>query len=134
MTVIDSQLAAQKLLGLRILLVEDEMMLAMMLEDMLTDLGYRVVLAGRIAKAVQLAASEAIDGAILDMNVAGESVYPVAQELRTRGIPFIFATGYGPQGVDPRYQSSPVLTKPYHVTDLKRVAAATFGLVGGGSV
>src|ERR1700733_12507491 len=118
MTAIEPQLAAGKLFGPRILLVEDEMMLAMMLEDMLTDLGYRVVVAGRVAKAVRLAASEAIDGAILDMNVAGETVYPVAQELRARGIPFIFATGYRAHGLHPDYLSTPLLVKPYHVTDL----------------
>ncbi len=77
--------------GMRILIVEDEMMVAMMLEDMLTDLGCEVVKAARVAKAVHLIATTAIDGAILDVNVAGEAVYPVAHELQSRGIPFIFS-------------------------------------------
>jgi CheY-like chemotaxis protein len=119
--------AAQDPSGLRILVVEDQMVLAMMLEDMLTDLGYRVVKAARVAKAVELAATAAIDGAILDMNVAGEPVYPVAQELHDRGIPFLFATGYGPEGLRPDYRGWPILAKPFRLADLRRVTAATFG-------
>lgn len=114
--------------SLCILLVEDEMMVAMMFEDALTDLGYRVIKAARVAKAVQIAAAETVDGAILDMNVAGEAVYPVAEMLQGRGIPFIFATGYGSEGLRPDYLGCPLLAKPFHLENLKRITAETFGV------
>lgn len=113
--------------SLRILLVEDEMMVAMMFEDALTDLGYRVIKAARVAKAVKLAATEAIDGAILDMNLAGEAVYPVAEVLQRRGIPLIFATGYGGKKLRSDFLRWPILAKPFHLENLARVAAETFG-------
>ena len=110
-----------------ILLVEDEMMVAMMFEDALTDLGYRVIKAARVAKAVQIAAAEVIDGAILDMNLAGEAVYPVAEVLQDRGISFIFATGYGAQGMRSDYLGWPMLTKPFSLANLASVVAQAFG-------
>ena len=76
-----------------ILVVEDEMLVAMMLEDMLTDIGYRVVKASRLTKAASLAATADIDCAILDVNLDGETSYPVANALRQRGIPFLFSSG-----------------------------------------
>jgi DNA-binding response OmpR family regulator len=100
-------------LGQCILVVEDEMLVAMMLEGMLTDIGYRVILAGRVTKATGLAATEAIDCAILDVNVDGETSYPVATELRRRGIPFLFSTGYSAAALRADYRGSPVLSKPY---------------------
>lgn len=108
----------QSLAGMRILIVEDEMMVVMVIEDMLTDLGCEVVKAGRVAKAIHLAATEEIDGAILDVNVAGESVYPVANELRERGIPFIFSSGYGATGIAPEYRDHPALSKPFVQSEL----------------
>lgn len=119
--------AAKAAPGLCILLVEDEMMVAMMFEDALTDLGYSVIKAARVAKAVQLAAAEVIDGAILDLNVAGEAVYPVADVLQDRGIPFIFATGYGDQRLRSDYLGWPTLAKPFHLANLARVVAQAFG-------
>jgi DNA-binding response OmpR family regulator len=110
--------------GLRILVVDDEMMLAMMLEEMLNDFGCSVIKAARIAKAVPLAVTQPIDGAILDVNVAGEPIYPVAQELRRRGIPFAFVTGYGAGGVHADYHAYPMLSKPFRQEDLRRVVAA----------
>jgi CheY-like chemotaxis protein len=80
---------------LRILVVEDEMMLMMLIEDALADAGCRPLIASRIPKAVALSETEAIDCAILDVNLAGEDVYPVADVLSRRDIPFIFSTGYG---------------------------------------
>ena len=98
---------------LRILVVEDEMMLMMTLEDALTDAGYTYVTASRIKKAVALAEAEAIDCAILDVNVAGEAVYPVAEILSRRNIPFILSTGYGRETLPSEYRERPVLAKPY---------------------
>lgn len=107
-----------------ILVVEDEMLLAMLFEDVLTDLGYRTIMAARVAKALQLAATASIDGAILDVNVAGETVYPVAEELSRRGVPFVFATGYGAPGLRADYQNRPILSRPFRTEALKRILAA----------
>jgi DNA-binding response OmpR family regulator len=98
---------------LHILVVEDEMVLLMTLEDALTDAGYTYVTASRIKKAVALAATETIDCAILDVNVAGEDVYPVAEILSRRNIPFILSTGYGRDTLPAEYRERPVLAKPY---------------------
>ena len=106
-----------------ILVVEDEMLLMMTFEDMLIDFGCCVLKAGRVAKAAQLAATAAIDGAILDVNVAGETVYPVADELRRRRIPFLFATGYGAGGLRADYRDWPTLGKPFRQRDLQALVA-----------
>jgi CheY-like chemotaxis protein len=100
--------------GLRILLVEDEAMVAMIIEDTLSDLGCEVIgPIATIARAKEVAASERIDGAFLDVNLRGELVYPVADTLAERGVPFAFVTGYGEAGLDPRFRGTPVLTKPF---------------------
>ena len=104
----------------RILVVEDEMMLMMMLEDILAELGCAVVPAGRVAKALTLAANEELDGAILDVNVAGERVYPVAEVLNRRGIPFVFSTGYGGETLPVEYSNRPLLGKPYLAEHVER--------------
>jgi CheY-like chemotaxis protein len=108
-----------------ILVVEDEFLVAEMLEQMLEDLGYRSIKAGRVPQAIDLAATAALDGAILDLNLAGVEVYPVADELRRRGIPLVFSTGSGPDGLRPDYRGWPMLSKPYLADDLQRVLAAT---------
>ena len=90
------------LLGLRVLVVEDEALVAMQLEDMLDELGCVVVdVAGTVSRGVALAADAAValDGAILDVNLGGEKVYPVAERLAARGVPFVFCTGYGVAGI-----------------------------------
>jgi DNA-binding response OmpR family regulator len=102
-----------------VLVVEDEMLVAMMLEGMLRDLGCCVIKAARVAKAVGLAASEAIDFAILDVNLAGEPSYPVADELRLRGIPFVFASGYDPGSLRADFHDIMVLRKPYMPHDVR---------------
>lgn len=114
-----------KLPGQCILVVEDEMLLAMMLEDMLTDLGYRVVKASRAARASTLVATAAIDCAILDVNLNGETSYSVANELRQRDVPFVFATGYGAGGLHADYHGSPMLSKPFSQDELGRVLTKT---------
>src|SRR5690606_28701228 len=83
------------LAGLRILIVEDELLVALELETMLGSLGCEVVgPAARLEKALNLAETEELDGAVLDVNLRGKPVYPVAAALGARGIPFIFSTGY----------------------------------------
>ncbi|HET6804519.1 MAG TPA: response regulator [Frateuria sp.] len=108
----------------RILLVEDEMLVAMLLEDMLVEAGHTIVgPMARIDQAVEAARSEAIDLAILDVNVGGEEVYPVAEALASREIPFAFATGYGAHGLAEPWQDRPTLQKPFHRSDLFRMVA-----------
>jgi DNA-binding response OmpR family regulator len=97
----------------RVLLVEDEMCLAMMLQDLLEDAGYEVLKAARVPAALSLAEDEVLDAAILDVNVAGKEVFPVAHQLRERGVPFMFASGYGERGLPGEFREYPVLQKPY---------------------
>lgn len=106
--------------ALRILIVEDEILVAMNLEDMLGELGHNVVeIATRITQASAMAASSKIDLAILDLNLAGSLSFPVADILLQRGIPFMFATGYGSQGVTENYRDEFVLVKPYGLHELQ---------------
>lgn len=105
----------------RVLVVEDEPMVSMMIEDMLRDRGYDVVgVALNLTSAAQLASSLELDLAMLDVNLAGERSFPVADILRQRQIPFIFATGYGSPGVDAAYANVRVLRKPFAGADLDR--------------
>ena len=107
--------------GLRILIVEDEAAISLLLEDMLLDFGCEVVgPAGRLAAALDLAASETFDLAILDVNVAGESIYPVAEALEQRNVPFVFSTGYGSAGIKDVYRDRPVVQKPFAQSDLRQ--------------
>ena len=100
------------LAGKRILLVEDEFIIAAMAEDILTELGAVVVgPASTIGAALDLAGSQAIDAAVLDVNMAGKRVDPVAELLTARRIPVVFATGYGAGGL--AGGRAPVLEKPY---------------------
>ncbi|WP_244476591.1 MULTISPECIES: response regulator [unclassified Methylobacterium] len=99
--------------GRRVLLVEDESLVAMLAEDMLMDLGCEVVLAMRLDKALALARTETFDAAVLDVNLGEARSYPIADVLFERSLPFLFATGYGTQGLERAYQSVPVLQKPY---------------------
>jgi len=108
--------------GLRVLVVEDEMMVSMLIEDMLTDLGCTVVgPASRLDEALELAASSEIDCAVLDVNLGGQPIFPLADVLRAKGAPFAFATGYGDAGLRDVDKGSPVLQKPFREGDLARV-------------
>ena len=102
-----------------VFLVEDEVMIRMMVADMLEELGYRVAAeAGEIDEAILLAQSAEFDLAILDVNVNGKVVSPVAELLQARNLPFIFATGYGSSGLPPEYRDRPALQKPFQVEAL----------------
>ena len=117
--------------GLRLLVVEDEALIAMMLEDMLADLGCIVAdVAGTLDTGLARAADAAlsVDGAILDVNLGGECVYPVAERLASRGVPFVFCTGYGLSGLTPDFAHVPTLAKPYQTRDLESLL--TSALVG----
>ncbi len=100
--------------GRRILVVEDELMIAMLVDDVLKEAGCDVVgPMPRLAPALQAATSEArLDAALLDINLAGELVSPVADRLIERGVPFVFLTGYGWHMLPERFHSRPLVTKP----------------------
>ena len=108
-----------------VLVVEDEMLIGMLLEDMLTDMGHTVVgVISRVNDALATVRKEAFDVAILDVHLNGQAVFPVADALIERGIPFVFATGYGERGLPDQYRSRPILQKPFAKEDLERTLAA----------
>ena len=108
--------------GLRVLVVEDEMMVSMLIEDMLGELGCLVVgPASRLDEAMELAKDADLDCAVLDVNLGGQPIFPLADLLRERGRPFAFATGYGDAGLRDVDKGSPVLQKPFREGDLARV-------------
>src|SRR6266852_4872985 len=89
----------------RVFIVEDEYLIRMLLEDMLVDLGYEVAAAvGTIAEATEAANTGNFDVAILDVNVDGKEIYPVADVLAQRGIPFVFVSGYGEGSLIERFR------------------------------
>ena len=115
--------------GCRVLLVEDETLVALLLEDMLEEIGCTVAaFAASVREGVKLAESVDLDAAILDVNVGGVEVYPVAEALAARRIPFVFCSGYGASGLQPPWCEKPVLAKPFVQTELesalRRVCAA----------
>jgi CheY-like chemotaxis protein len=113
--------------GLRVLVVEDEAAISLLLEDMLLDFGCEVVgPAARLATALEVAGKEALDLAILDVNVAGEPIYPVAEALQARGVPFVFSTGYGSAGIRDEFRERPVLQKPFAQNDLRQKLIAAW--------
>jgi CheY-like chemotaxis protein len=107
--------------GARILVVEDELMIRMLLEDMLSELGYTVVVeAARIDEALEAAKTADFDVAILDVNLNGQPISPVVDALVARGRPFVFATGYGESSLPELYRDRPTLKKPFQLDGLKR--------------
>jgi CheY-like chemotaxis protein len=102
--------------ALSVLVVDDDSMIAMMMADILRDFGCNVVgPAGSVAKSIALIerGTWRLDGAFLDVNLRGELVYPVADVLTARAVPFVFATGYSSHGIDGRYISVRALAKPF---------------------
>ena len=107
--------------GVRVLVVEDEGAVALMLEDMLEELGCEIAASvATVARAEEAVRSNAVDVALLDVNLAGETTFGFARELGRRPIPFVFSTGYGDDGLPPDLQDRPVLTKPFTPMDLRR--------------
>lgn len=114
--------------GKRVLVVEDEAAIAMLLEDMLLDFGCEIVgPAARLATALDLAQRESFDVAILDVNVAGEPIYPVAEAIAEKGVPLVFSTGYGGAGIKEPFRDRPVVQKPFSQSDLKRTLLSVVG-------
>lgn len=109
--------------GRRILVVEDESMIWMLIEDELSEEGCQVVgPAARLDEALLAASNETIDAALLDVNLGGRPVYPVADVLARRGIPFAFLTSYGEGGIQEAYRHHPVLKKPFTLNGLVALA------------
>jgi CheY-like chemotaxis protein len=100
-----------------ILIVEDESLVAMLLETILEDMGCRPVgPISNIDEALSFLNDEAeptLDGALLDVNVAGREVFPVAEALKARGVPFVFSTGYGQGGLPDAWRDHPTIQKPF---------------------
>jgi len=114
--------------GKRVLIVEDEAMISMLIEDMVLDFGCEIVgPAARLDHALTLALQADIDIGLLDINVDGSVVFPVADVLRFRGIPFIFSTGYDFRSLPERFRECPTLSKPFsydNFVDALRIALA----------
>jgi CheY-like chemotaxis protein len=106
--------------GRRVLVVEDEMIIVLVIEEALFDLGAQVIgPASRLDEALQLAREASIDAAILDVNIRGGNSYPVADILAERGIPFVFCSGYSDWALEERYRDRPRLAKPYSSKELE---------------
>ncbi|WP_376091589.1 response regulator [Roseomonas sp. CCTCC AB2023176] len=105
--------------GRKVLVVEDETLVAMLVEDTLLDAGAAVVgPVATVSEALAALRNDKPDVAVLDLNLAGETSEPVADALKQMGIPFVVASGYGAAGLPPRHQDVPVLAKPYAPEDL----------------
>jgi DNA-binding NtrC family response regulator len=108
-----------------VFIVEDEAMIRMMVVDMLEDLGYTVAAeAGDLDSAVALSATTPFDIAILDVNLNGRIILPVADVISTRGLPMIFATGYGSHGLPEQFRDVPTLQKPFQMDALAKTIEA----------
>lgn len=125
-----SEAGPASLTGLRVLVVEDEALVSMLLEDMLADHGCEVAAtASQLRQAMDLVADGtlAFDAAILDVNLGGEPIFPLAEKLAERGAPFIFATGYGAGGLPESWRDRPTLQKPFSHRDVGAALAAATG-------
>lgn len=116
----------------RILIVEDEFLIAMHLEDMLSEMGHRVIASiEEVDYAMQFAGQADVDFAILDINLKGQKSFPVAEILRRRAIPFVFASGYGSAGLPNEFQNERTLQKPYKTLELKQAMEEAFARLSG---
>jgi len=126
---IDGLLVKDAFGGRRVLVVEDEAMIAMLIEDMLADLGCAAVgPAHSIEEALDLAGADGLDAALLDVNLAGRPSFAVADLLRERGVPTIFSTGYGDAGLREADRGTTVLHKPFGAEDLERALGKALGV------
>ncbi len=122
-------------LGKRVFVVEDELMIRLLLQDMLADLGCTIAAAvGRLDEALTLAKKGEFDIAILDVNLSGQPISPVVEILMARGVPFVFATGYGTRGVPEPYRKMPTLQKPFQLDALAQAMAAAMPSTNSGQI
>ena len=102
--------------GLSVLVVEDEAIISFLLEDMLGELGAAQIRhAGSVGAALKALDDKMPDLAVLDVNLGGERVYPVAERLDAAGVAFVFTTGYGRSGIEPQWHARVVVQKPFNV-------------------
>lgn len=121
----------QRLATPRVLVVEDEMTVAMLIEDMVYELSFEVAaVIPRLEDAMRMLDSETFDLAMLDVHLNGKTVFPFADELEEREIPFLFATAYGPRGIPAKYAGHPVLQKPFGPVELRRALLTLSGRGG----
>ena len=101
--------------GRRVLIVEDESLVAMLLETILSDMGCDVIgPESNVDDGLRIASGTGkLDAALLDVNVAGQEVFPVAEALKARGVPFVFSTGYGEAGLPEHWRGNPTVQKPF---------------------
>jgi CheY-like chemotaxis protein len=121
----DEPARPQPLGGRRVLVVEDEALVAMMMKEMLVELDFEVV--GPFGNLGDAAAGLLVDGiaaAVLDVNVGGEPIYPFAARIAERGVPLVFVTGYTREAIDERFAAVPVLQKPIERDAMRRVLSA----------
>lgn len=112
----------------RVLVVEDEMTVAMLIEDMVLDLEYDIAgVAPRLKDAMRFLDSDSFDCAMLDVHLNGETVFPFAAELQKREIPFLFATAYGPRGIPTEFRGYMVLQKPFGPVELRQALSQLAG-------
>jgi CheY-like chemotaxis protein len=117
-------LSKRKLSNCKVLVVEDEMMIAMLIEDMLDEFGCKTVgPATNVPRALELIGKEQVEVAVLDLNLDGNDTYAIADALRHKRVPFIFATGYGSTGLREDYRDRPVLQKPFQARELEAALA-----------
>lgn len=110
-----------------VLVIEDEMQLASMIQYILTHAGYRVLHAARVDTAMEIVRSGvSIDAALVDINLNGREVFPVTAALRERGVPFVFASGYGREGLPPEFSDCQVVQKPFLPESITNAVAALF--------
>ena len=113
--------------GARVLIVEDAVLLALELETGLSDAGADIIGPAYELEEAMALLDRHIDAAVLDANLNGRSVTPVAEALKARGVPFVFATGYGDAGGAPSGFDAPIIRKPYDVTQVAAAVAAVLG-------
>jgi len=122
---------SEVLSGRRILVVEDESLVAMLLETILEDMGCSTIgPASNIEDGLTAVRDEIVlDAALLDVNVAGQQVFPVARALADRGVPFIFSTGYGAGGLPDEWRERPTIQKPFTESMVREALLAAMGVV-----
>ncbi|WCT74553.1 response regulator [Sphingomonas naphthae] len=117
-----------RIAGVRVLIVEDETIIAMAAEDMVEDMGAIVhATAASLGEAMAAVAAGGFDIALLDINLHDERSMPAAHALELGGTPFLFTTGYGSGGPDPAFSHVPVLPKPYRQADVAAAIATALG-------
>jgi CheY-like chemotaxis protein len=125
------KLNGEDLSGLRVLLVEDELHVQLLMEDFLEELGCKVQAVSTYDEALRAAGSAAVDAAVLDVNLHGQKSFPVAEVLARRDIPIVFSTGYGSQGIDAAWRERPWLQKPFVSEQLAQALRAALSLGAG---